>query len=65
MLAAKMGGITDTKPKVRRDGEKFSDLFEMLETKARLSFGLGPVTIPLPEALSAETHGMLYMWSGW
>jgi protease-4 len=65
MLAAKMGGITDAKPKVRRDGEKFSDLFEMLETRARLSFGVGPVTVPLPDALSAQTHGMLYMWSGW
>ena len=65
MLAAKLGGISDTKPKVRRDGEKFSDLFDMLETRARLSFGLGPVTIPLPDALSAQTHGMLYMWSGW
>ena len=64
MLAAKLGGITDTKPKVRRDGEKFSDLVEMLESRARLSFGLGPITIPLPDALSAQTHGMLYMWSG-
>ena len=65
MLAAKLGGISDAKPKVRRDGEKFSDLFEMLETRARISFGVGPVTIPLPDALSAQTHGMLYMWSGW
>jgi protease-4 len=65
MLAAKMGGISDAKPKVRRDGEKFSDLFELLETRARLSFGVGPVSIPLPDALSAQTHGMLYMWSGW
>ncbi|MFI5360324.1 MAG: signal peptide peptidase SppA [Elusimicrobiota bacterium] len=64
MLAARMGGISDTKPRVRRDGEKFSDLFEMLETRARLSFGVGPLTIPLPDALSAQTHGMLYMWSG-
>jgi protease-4 len=65
MLAAKMGGITDAKPKVRRDGEKFSDLFEMLETRARISFGVGPVSIPLPDAMAAQTHGMLYMWSGW
>ena len=64
MLAAKMGGITDAKPKVRRDGEKFGDLFEMLESRARLSFGVGPISIPLPEALTAQTHGMLYMWSG-
>ena len=65
MLAAKLGGISDTKPKVRRDGEKFSDLFEMLETKARISLGVGPISIPLPDAQSAQTHGMLYMWSGW
>jgi protease-4 len=64
MLAAKLGGIADAKPKVQRGGEKFNDLFEMLETRARLSFGVGPVTIPLPDALSAQTHGMLYMWSG-
>jgi protease IV len=65
MLAAKLGGITDLKPKVRRDGEKFSDLFEMLESRARISLGVGPISIPLPDALSAQTHGMLYMWSGW
>jgi protease-4 len=65
MLAARLGGISDTKPRVRRDGEKFSDLFEMLETRARISLGVGPVSIPLPEALSAPTHGMLYMWQGW
>ena len=65
MLAAKLGGIGDAKPRVRRDGEKFSDLFEMLETRARISLGVGPVSIPLPEALSAPSHGMLYMWQGW
>jgi protease-4 len=65
MLAAKLGGITDPKPKVRRDGEKFSDLFEMLETRARISLGVGPVSIPLPEALTAPNHGMLYLWQGW
>lgn len=64
MLAAKMGGIKDEKPRVRRDAEKLSDLFEMLETRASLSFGLGPVNITLPEALSSQAHGMLYMWSG-
>lgn len=65
MLAAKLGGITDPKPKVRRDGEKFSDLFEMLETRARISLGVGPVSIPLPETLAAPSHGMLYLWQGW
>ena len=65
MLAARMGGIKDEKPKVRRDTEKLNDLFEMLESRARLTFGVGPVNIPLPEAVSSQTHGMLYMWSGW
>ena len=49
----------------RRDAEKLNDLFEMLETRAHLTFGVGPVSVPLPDALSAQTHGMLYMWSGW
>jgi len=63
MLAAKLGGITDAKPRVRRDSEKFSDLFEMLESRAHLVLGIGPVSIPLPSAMS--THGMMYLWSGW
>jgi len=64
MLAAQMGGIKDEKPKVRRDSEKLTDFLEMIETRAHLTFGVGPVNIPLPEALSSQAHGMLYMWSG-
>jgi protease-4 len=64
MLAARLGGIKDAKPKVVRDAEKFSDLFEMLESRAHLAFGLGPIQLPLPDALTAQSHGMLYMWSG-
>ena len=64
MLAAQMGGIKDAKPKIRRDADKFNDLFEMLESRAHLAFGLGPISVPLPEALTAQSHGMLYMWSG-
>ncbi|HEX4048719.1 MAG TPA: signal peptide peptidase SppA [Elusimicrobiota bacterium] len=64
MLAARLGGITAAKPKVRRPGEKLGDIFEMLETRTRLSFGLGPVSIPLPDALSSQARGMLYMWAG-
>lgn len=62
-LAAQMGGITDAKPKVRRDVEKLNDLFEMLESRARLTLGVGPVSVPVPESMAG--HGMLYMWSGW
>lgn len=64
MLAAQMGGIKDEKPKVRRDSEKLTDFLEMIETRAHLTFGVGPVSLSLPEALSSQTHGMLYMWSG-
>jgi protease-4 len=63
LLAAKMGGIKDEKPRVRRDNEKFSDLFELLESRARLIFGAGTVSLPLPSAMSAQ--GMMYLWSGW
>ena len=62
-LAATMGGIKDAKPRVRRDGERFSDLLELLESRARLVLGVGPVSFPLPGAMS--THGMMYLWSGW
>jgi protease-4 len=64
MLAAKLGGIPDAKPKVKRDVEKLSDLFDLLESRAGLTFGVGPVSLPLPDALTARTHGLLYMWSG-
>jgi protease-4 len=64
MLAASLVGIKDAKPRVIRETEKFSDLFEMLESRASLAFGLGPVSIPLPSALTAQSHGMLYLWSG-
>ncbi len=64
MLAASMVGIKDAKPRVIRDGEKFSDLFDMLQSRAHLAFGLGPISVPLPEALTGPSHGLLYMWSG-
>lgn len=65
MLAAKLGGIKDEKPKVRRDVEKLNDLFEMLESRAaHLTLGVGPINLPLPESMTTS-HGMLYMWSGW
>lgn len=63
MLAATMGGISEAKPRVRRDGERLSDILELLESRARLVLGAGPASLPLPGALSA--HGMMYLWSGW
>jgi protease-4 len=63
-LAADLAGIKDEKPKVRRDGDKFNDIFEMLESRAHLALGIGNVSLPIPEALSSQSHGLLYMWSG-
>jgi protease-4 len=69
MLAAKMGGIVtkdDEEPKVRRDAEGLNNIMELIESRASATFGLGPVQFPLPGAMSSQqTHGMLYMWSGW
>lgn len=60
MLAAKLGGIKDEKPRVRRDVERMSDLFEMLESKARLTLGLGGLSLDL-EGPGAGLH---YLWTG-
>lgn len=62
-LAAEMGGIKDEKPRVRRDTEKLNDIFELLETRARLTFGLGPAGVTL-NAAPAIPRGLLYAWSG-
>ncbi len=62
-LAAELGGIKDEKPRVRRDSEKLNDIFELLETRARLSFGLGPMGVTVGRAPSIP-HGLLYIWSG-
>ncbi|MDX6770657.1 MAG: signal peptide peptidase SppA [Elusimicrobiota bacterium] len=64
MLAAKLGGIKDEKPKVRRDVERMSDLFELLETKARLTLGLGALESPLAR-LQGPGPGLHYLWTGW
>ena len=62
-LAAKLGGIKDEKPRVRRDTEKLNDIFELLETRARLTLGLSPAGVTL--GASAPTpRGLLYAWSG-
>lgn len=62
-LAAEMGGIKDEKPRVRRDTEKLNDIFELLETRARLTLGLGPAGVTV-DAGRALPRGLLYAWSG-
>ena len=62
-LAAQMGGIKDEKPRVRRDTERLTDIFEMLESRARLSLGFGPAGVTLGAA-SPSPRGLLYAWSG-
>ncbi len=62
-LAAELGGIKDAKPKVRRDTERLHDIFEMLETRARLTFGLSPAGVTVNAGPSLP-RGLLYAWSG-
>lgn len=62
-LAAELGGIKDEKPRVRRDTEKLNDIFEMLETRARLTFGLGAAGVTVNAGPSIP-RGLLYAWSG-
>ncbi|MDD5303618.1 MAG: signal peptide peptidase SppA [Elusimicrobia bacterium] len=62
-LAAQLGGIKDEKPRVRRDTEKLNDIFEMLETRARLTLGMSVAGVTL-NAGPAFPRGMLYAWSG-
>lgn len=59
--AAKLGGIHG-KPKVRRDTDQFSSLFEMLESKFE-----GKLTAGAPDLLeSLKPHaGLEYRWEGW
>ena len=62
-LAAQLGGIKDEKPRVRRDTDKFDGIFELLETRARLTLGLGPTGVTLG-ASHEIPRGLLYAWSG-
>lgn len=62
-LAAELGGIKDENPRVRRDTEKLNDIFELLETRARLSLGFGPAGVTVGAA-SPFPRGLLYAWSG-
>lgn len=63
-LAATLGHING-KPKVRRDAEKFGDIFEMLDSR------LGDALIPksasqlMDKITSQDHHGLEYRWEGW
>ena len=54
-LAAELGGIKDEKPRVRRDAEKFSEIFELLESRARLALGFGPGGVTIAPVSSARS----------
>jgi protease-4 len=62
-LAAQLGGIKDEKPRVRRDTEKLNDIFELLETRARLTLGMSAAGVTL-NAGPALPKGLLYAWGG-
>jgi|CXWL01.1.fsa_nt_gi protease-4 len=62
-LAGQMGGIKDEKPRIRRDTERLNDIFEMLESRARLSLGFGPAGVTVGSAVPSP-RGLLYAWSG-
>lgn len=62
-LAAELGGIKDETPRVRRDTEKLNDIFELLETRARLTLGMSAAGVSL-NATPAIPRGLLYAWSG-
>jgi len=60
-LAGKMGGIAG-KPRVRRDTERISDIFEMLDARFH---GLLQAQAPILGELSgAERFGLEYRWRG-
>ena len=62
-LAAQLGGIKDEIPRVRRDSERLNDIFELLETRARLTLGFGPAGVTMGSAVPSP-RGLLYAWSG-
>jgi len=61
-LAAKLGGIAG-RPKVRRDTERLSDLFEMLE--ARFNGVLAGHSALLDKLKPEDRMGLEYRWNGW
>lgn len=62
-LAAELGGIKDETPRVRRDTEKLNDIFELLETRMRLTLGMSSAGLTLGAA-APTPRGLLYAWAG-
>lgn len=61
-LAAQLGKI-EGKPRVKRDTERFSDFFDLLDSKLSLGpLGAAAALIGRAEPL---TPGLHYRWSGW
>ena len=61
-LAAKLGGITG-KPRVKRDTDKISDIFEMLDSRFH---GFLSGRSPILEGLKPMDYaGLEYRWRGW
>ena len=61
-LAAKLGGISG-KPRIRRDAERISDLFEMLD--ARFQGVLESRPSWLSSLKPEDRMGLEYRWTGW
>jgi len=61
-LAAKLGGISG-KPRVRRETERLSDLFEMLD--ARFEGLLSGKSSILDSLKPLDSPGLEYRWRGW
>ena len=62
-LAAELGGIKDENPRVRRDTEKLNDIFELLESRMRLTLGMSSAGLTLGAA-APMPRGLLYAWAG-
>jgi protease-4 len=60
LLAAKLGGIKDKKPKVVRDGDSFSSIMELLDSK--LTMLRSPELGIVNEFRQFTYHGLEYRW---
>jgi len=60
LLAAKLGGIKDKKPKVVRDGDSFASIIEMLDSK--MTMMRAPELGIISEFKQFTYHGLEYRW---